>query len=203
MLVRICVFFISILWLYSCQTIKDVTHTLSSFSSLRFKIENVTEFQLAGIPISTKQSLSDFSSFDAVKIGQEIARNKLPVSFIVNIAVKNPNTGIHGTKPIPVTLKQFEWTLFIDGVKTISGKLAKEYEFPVSQNPGLLQLEVSLDLFKFFGDRGYKGILNLALSLGGVSQNPSKITIEAIPTFSTPFGIMQAPKIRITSESFN
>jgi hypothetical protein len=187
----------------ACQTIKDVTHSLSSFSSLRFKIENVTEFQIAGVPIATKQSLSDFSPIDAVKIGQEVAKNKLPVSFIINIAVKNPNTGLQGTKPIPVKLKQFDWTLFIDGTKTISGKLAKEYEYPASTELGHLPLEVSLDLFEFFGNRGYEGIINLALSLGGLKQNPSKIAIEAIPTFSTPFGNFQAPKVRITSDSFN
>jgi len=187
----------------ACQTIKDVTHSLSSFSSLRFKIENVTEFQIAGVPIATKQSLSDFSPIDAVKIGQEVAKNKLPVSFIINIAVKNPNTGLQGTRPIPVKLKQFDWTLFIDGTKTISGKLAREFEYPASTELGHLPLEVSLDLFEFFGNRGYEGIINLALSLGGLKQNPSKIAIEAIPTFSTPFGNFQAPKVRITSDSFN
>jgi len=187
----------------ACQTIKDVTHSLSSFSSLRFKIENVTEFQIAGVPIVTKQSLSDFSPIDAVKIGQEVAKNKLPASFVINIAVKNPNTGTQGTKPIPVKLKQFDWTLFIDGIKTISGKLAKEYEYPASGELGHLPLMVTLDLFEFFGNRGYEGILNLALSIGGLKQNPSKIVIEAIPTFSTPFGNFQPPKVRITSDSFN
>ncbi|MCX7909395.1 MAG: hypothetical protein N2560_07760 [Ignavibacteria bacterium] len=199
------VFFIPfiVIVIISCQQIKNITHTLSSFSSLRFKIENITEFKLAGVPIATKSSINDFSPIDAVKIGQEIARNKLPASFIINIAVKNPNTGVGGTKPIPVTIKQMSWTLFIDGIQTVSGKLQKEFQYPASNTVGHLPLEVSIDLFEFFGNRGYDGLINLALYLGGIKSDPSKIAIEAIPTFSTPFGDYQSPKIRITSDSFN
>ncbi len=127
----------------ACQQIKNVTHTLSNFSAPRFKIENITEFKLAGIPLATKSSINDFSPIDAVKLGQEVARNRLPASFIINIAVKNPNTGVGGSKPIPVTLKKMDWVLFIDGVQTISGKLNKEFQYPANNTIGYLPLEVA------------------------------------------------------------
>ncbi|MCX7879167.1 MAG: hypothetical protein N2517_00710 [Ignavibacteria bacterium] len=187
----------------SCQQIRNITHKLGSFTALRFKIESITQFSLAGINLATKSSLNDFTAVDALKIGQEIAGNRLPVSFVINVAVKNPNTGFGGTKPIPVKLSQFKWTLFIDGIQTVSGGLAKEYHFPSSSEPSHLPLEVKMDLFQFFGNRGYEGLMNLALKLGGFNSNPSIITIEAEPTFSTPFGDFQSPKIKITSESFN
>jgi len=195
--------FIIIVGLFSCQQIKNVTHTLSSFSSLRFKIENVSEFYLAGVPLQNKSTITDITSMEAIKIGQEIAKNRLPAKFIVNIAVKNPNTGIGGSKPIPVSIKQMDWVLYIDGVQTISGKLNKVFHFPADNTIGHLPLEVNIDLFEFFGNRGYEGIVNLALYLGGVRSDPSKIAIEAVPTFSTPFGDYQSPKIRITSDEFN
>jgi LEA14-like dessication related protein len=194
---------IIIVGLFSCQQIKNVTHTLSSFSSLRFKIENVSEFYLAGVPLQNKSTITDITSMEAIKIGQEITKNRLPAKFIVNIAVKNPNTGIGGSKPIPVSIKQMDWVLYIDGVQTISGKLNKVFHFPADNTIGHLPLEVNIDLFEFFGNRGYEGIVNLALYLGGVRSDPSKIAIEAVPTFSTPFGDYQSPKIRITSDEFN
>lgn len=200
---KIWLFGTSLILITACQQIKNVTHTLSQFSAPRFKIENITEFKLAGVPVATKSSINDFSPIDAVKIGQEIARNRLPASFIINIAVKNPNTGAGGTKPIPVTLKQMEWVLFIDGVQTISGRLNREFQYPASNSIGHLPLEVNIDLFEFFGNRGYEGLINLALYLGGLKSDPSKIAIEAVPTFSTPFGNFQSPKIRITSDTFN
>lgn len=194
---------ITIMAILGCQQIKNITHSLSSFTSLRFKIENVSDFMLAGVSIATKSSLNDFSPVDVLKIGNEIAKNKLPVSFVVNIAVKNPNTGLGGTKPIPVTIKRMDWVLFIDGVQTITSRLNREFQFPASNDIGHLPLEVSMDLFDFFGNRGYEGLINLALYLGGLRSDPSKIIIEATPTFSTPFGDYQSPKIRITSEGFN
>ncbi|MFN3780682.1 MAG: hypothetical protein ACK4SO_00740 [Candidatus Kapaibacteriota bacterium] len=195
--------FIMLMILIGCQQIKNITHSLSSFSSLRFKIENVSDFMLSGVSIATKSSINDFSRVDALKIGNEIARNKLPVSFVINIAVKNPNTGFGGTKPIPVTIKRMDWVLFIDGIQTITSRINREFQFPATNEIGHLPLEVSMDLFDFFGNRGYEGLINLALYLGGLKSDPSKITIEATPVFSTPFGDFQSPKIRITSESFN
>lgn len=96
-----------------------------------------------------------------------------------------------------------DWVLFIDGVQTISSRLNREFQFPASNDIGHLPLEVSMDLFDFFGNRGYEGLINLALYLGGLKSDPSKIAVEATPIFSTPFGDFQSPKIRITSESFN
>lgn len=101
---------ITFMTLIGCQQIKNITHTLSSFTSLRFKIENVSDFMLAGVPIATKSSIKDFSPVDALKIGNEIARNKLPVAFIVNIAVKIQTLGSKG--PNQYQLRLNEWIGF-------------------------------------------------------------------------------------------
>lgn len=189
--------------LISCQQIKDVTHKLSNFEVIKFKIESVTDFRLAEVPISIKQSLTDFSPAEVLKISQSFVQRKLPAYFVINISVRNPNNGLQGKNRIPVTLKQLRWKLFIDGVETISGTFNKEFSFPADNTLGHLPLEVSLDLIQFFENRGYEGLMNLALTLGGVKSNPSLIQIEAEPLLSTPFGVFQAPIVRINNSSFN
>lgn len=187
----------------SCQQIKDVTHKLSNFANLQFKIESVTNFQLLNIPISTKQSLTDFSPAEVLKISSIFSEKKLPVSFILNLAVKNPNNGFDGKNRIPVTLKQLRWKLFVDGIETISGTLNKEYPFAADNTLGVVPLEISLDLVQFFENRGYNGLLNLVLTLGGAKSDPSIIVLEAEPLLSTPFGTFRAPIVRINNSSFN
>ncbi|MGQ9819178.1 MAG: hypothetical protein ACUVQ1_04550 [Candidatus Kapaibacteriales bacterium] len=188
---------------FSCLQIKDVTHKLSNFSNIQFKIENISKFQLLDIPISTKQSLTDFSPAEVLKISSIFSQKKLPVSFVLNIAVKNPNNGFDGKNLIPVTLKQLRWKLFIDGVETISGTLNKEYSLPTDNTLGLIPLEISIDLLQFFENRGYNSLMNLILTLGGTKSDPSIILLEAEPLLSTPFGTIRAPIVRITNSTFN
>lgn len=187
----------------SCQQIKDVTHKLSNFANLQFKIESVTNFHLLDIPISTKQSLNDFSPAEVLKISSIFSEKKLPVSFVLNLAVKNPNNGFQGKNRILVTLKQLRWKLFIDGIETISGTLIKEYTFAPDNTLGAIHLEISLDLVQFFENRGYYGLLNLVLTLGGAKSDPSIIVLEAEPLLSTPFGNIRAPIVRINNSTFN
>lgn len=195
--------FTLVLVFISCQQIKDVTHKLSNFANLQFKIESVTNFQLLDIPISSKQSLTDFSPAEVLKISSIFSEKKLPVSFVLNLAVKNPNNGFQGKNRIPVTLKQLRWKLFIDGKETISGTLDREYTFTPDNTLGVLPLEISLDLVQFFENRGYKGLLNLVLTLGSAKSDPTIIVLEAEPLLSTPFGTIRAPIVRINNSSFN
>lgn len=192
-----------IAFVVSCQQIKNITHSLTNFSQLKFRIENVTNFILADVPFSTKSRLSDFSVAEGLKLTHAFAKQKLPATFTINIAVKNPNTGQGGTRQIPVTITKLRWKLFVDGIETIAGTLNKEFFFPANNEIGHLPLDVNLDIYQFFANRGYDGLINLALTLGGYKSNPSKIVLEAEPTFSTPLGIIQGPKMRINSESFN
>lgn len=187
----------------SCQQIKNITHSLSSFNHLKFKIENVTNFTLAEVPLSTKSKISDFSIAEGLKLTHAFAAEKLPAAFTINIAVKNPNTGQGGSLKIPVTITKMQWKLFIDGTETITGTMNKEFAIPASNEVKYLPLGVNIDIYRFFANRGYDGLINLALTLGGYKSNPSKIILEAEPTFSTPLGTIQGPTIRINNESFN
>ncbi|MEK7250884.1 MAG: hypothetical protein AAB209_10740, partial [Bacteroidota bacterium] len=50
-----------------------------------------------------------------------------------------------------------------------------------------------LDLMKFFKDKGYESIVNLALALGGANSAPSRLTLRVKPTVQTDFGPISYP----------
>ena len=52
----------------------------------------------------------------------------------------------------------------------------------------IIPLRINIDLMKFFKDKDYESIVNLALALGGAQGSSSKITLFATPTVSSPFG---------------
>ncbi|MBE0538431.1 MAG: hypothetical protein IH620_01860 [Ignavibacterium sp.] len=171
----------------------SVYETISNLSRLQFKLGNVNGFEINGISISGKSKLSDFSALDLLSLSSAFAKGSLPSSFILNVEAKNPNDGTGGYKKTDATLQNFKWRLFLDDKETISGDLNQPVTVPGTGDVTTIPLRINIDLMKFFKDRGYDSILNLALALGGNQGSSSKISLYATPTVSSVFGNITYP----------
>jgi len=184
----------------SCSVLREIGGTLTNLSNCRFKIQNVSDFALAGVSLSGKQK---FSVSDGLALLPAFTQHRIPASFTLNVAAVNPNNGSGGTKATSATLRGFAWTLLIDSVQTISGDIAKPVTIPGVGEQTIIPLRMELDLYSFFGKRGYDGLLNLALSLGGVNRSTSHIQLRAKPTVDTPLGPISPPnEITIVDTEF-
>lgn len=188
---------------FSCNVIKDVSKMVTNLQKCQFKLENVESFKLAGFSLSKISSIKDFNVLDAAKLFQAFQSKKLPVEFTLNVAAVNPNDGTSGTAKSNVTLKSLDWKLLIDGVQTIAGAVNTPIEIPGNNQKTIIPLDMKLDLYEFFGTKGYESLINLALAIGGVNGSASKLTLNAKPTISTPFGAMTYPgEIQIIDKEF-
>lgn len=179
--------------LSSCAMLKDVQKSLTNLSRCKFKLDSVSGFTLMGVNLSNKAALSDFSVTDGVKLAAGFARNEFPASFTLNIAAINPNDGTGGTKQTSATLTSFAWTLILDNTLTINGDITEPITIPGTGQQSIIPLQMNLDLAKFFKDRGYESVVNLALALGGVNSSPSRIILRATPKIRTSFGDIAYP----------
>lgn len=187
----------------SCSSLSKITQTLTNLQRLQFKLEDVNGFHLSGINLSNKNQLSDFSLSDGLKLTQSFQSKNFPARFILNVAALNPNDGSGGSKQSSATLTSFDWQLYIDDVPTISGNIAKPIEIPGTGQSTMIPLAMELDLYKFFGPKGYDGLINLALALGGVKGSAARIKLDAKPTVSSPFGPITYPgRITIIDKNF-
>ncbi len=187
----------------SCSALKDISKMATNLQKCQFKLENVAAFKLAGIEIGSKSSLKDFNLLDGAKLLQTFNKKQIPVGFTLNVAALNPNDGSSGTSKSSVTLQKLDWNLVIDGVKTIAGVVNQPIELPGSNQKTIIPLEMNLDLYEFFGNKGYESLINTALAIGGVNGSASKLTLNAKPTISTPFGPMAYPgEIAIIDKEF-
>ncbi len=177
----------------SCSALKDIQKAMTNLSRCKFKLESVNNFTLSGISLSNKQAASDFSLTDGVKLAAAFARNEFPASFTLNVAAINPNDGTGGTKQTSATLTSFAWTLILDNTLTINGDIADPITIPGTGQKSNIPLVMNLDLAKFFKDRGYDAVVNLAMALGGVNSSPSRITLRATPRLRTSFGEITYP----------
>ncbi len=187
----------------SCASIRDITNTLASLQKMQFKIANITGMRLAGVDVARIASPSSLSITDALSLTQAFARKTLPATFTLNVDAKNPNTGVAGTKSVPLTLDDLQWRLMIDDKQTINGGLGSPVDVPGNGLTTKLPLVMNLDLYSFFADKGYDGIVNLALALGGKSGTTSRVKLDAMPTVGTPLGKLTYPnRISIVDTEF-
>jgi LEA14-like dessication related protein len=197
-------FFGALLFISACSSISKITQTLTNLQRLQFKLENVNDFALAGVKLSNKKSINDFSITDGLKLTQAFTSKSLPTRFVLNVAAKNPNDGTGGSKQAGATLTSFDWQLYIDDVPTIKGNIASPIEVPGTGQTTIIPLVIEIDLYKFFKDKGYDGLLNLALALGGVEGSAARLKLDAKPTVQTDFGPLTYPgRITIVDTKFS
>lgn len=182
----------------------SVYETLTNVSRLKFKVGAVNGFQINGVSLSGKSKLADFNALDAIKLTAAFTQGSLPASFVLNVDAKNPNDGTGGYKKSDATIQNFKWRLFLDDKETISGELNEPLVVPGTGEVTTIPLKINLDLMKFFKDKGYDSIINLALALGGVQGSSSRVTLYATPTVSSPLGNITYPgELKLVDTEFS
>jgi len=182
----------------------SVYQTIANLSKLKFKIDSTKNLKLAGVSLEGKKNIGDFSSLETLKLSAAFIRNSLPLTLTINVDAKNPNDGTGGYPRTNATIVSFPWKLFIDNKQTITGDIGSEVSVPGTGEVAKIPLQVSVDLVQFFKDKGYNGIINLALNLTGQGTSPSKITLYVQPTVNTQLGNIKYPdEIKIVNFEYS
>ncbi len=182
----------------------SVYQTIVNVSRLKFKLGTVNNFSINGVSIEGKTSVKDFNPYEILKITSAFANKTFPISFLLNVEAKNPNDGTGGYPRTDIALKSFPWSLYIDDKVTISGNIDNSVSIPGTGEITEIPIRVNIDLVKFFKDKDYDQLINLAFAISGNKSYSSKITLYAQPTVSTSIGDITYPdKLKIVSKEFS
>ncbi len=183
--------------LQSCATLEQLAGALVNLQRLKFKLGAVHDFSVLGINLGGKARLQDFTAAEGLRLVQGFASRRLPAEFVLNILAVNPNDGTGGSKQTVTTLTGLESRLLIDGKPTVTGNIDRPIEIPGTGQESTIGIRLGIDLYEFFGQGGYNDLLGLALAIGGKSGSSSRLSLDALPTVTTPFGPLTYPN-RIT-----
>ncbi len=188
----------------SCAALQQMAAAMTNLMRLQFKLGQVHDFTLNGINLSRKASLSDFNVMDGLRLVQAFAAKRFPAEVVLDIEAINPNDGRGGTRQTVSTLTSLESRLLIDGVPTVTGNIDRAIEIPGTGQASTIPLRMSIDLYQFFGNKGYDGLVNLALAIGGMNRDPTRISLDAQPRVETPLGpILYPGRLTIVSQEFH
>ena len=187
-------------FLGACSVLNNITN----LKKLQFKVENVNNFQVAGVPISGKSSIKDINMTNALQISQIFTQKKFPAQFVLNLAALNPNDGKSTPTKTDATITNLEWRLILDDTPTVSGVVNNPINIPGSGQSVIIPLTIQLDLYQFFGNQGYDKLLNLAFALGGAQSDLKRLKLDIKPTVMTPIGPIAYPgRITVINQQFS
>jgi hypothetical protein len=128
---------------------------------------------------------------------------RLPAEFVLDVLAVNPNDGTGGSRQTVSTLTSIESRLLIDGTPTVTGNIDQPVEIPGTGQETVIAIRLGIDLYEFFGNKGYEDILDLALALGGRGGDSTRLSLDAQPRVTTPLGPVTYPgRITIVSAEF-
>jgi hypothetical protein len=163
--------------------------SLQQIAALRqvdFSLAGVQNGRLAGVRLSGISSYRDLSATDLGRIALAVAQKDLPLEFQVDVRGDNPTDN-----NVTARMVSLAWSLVLNDKETISGVLDTTLLFPPGQ-PTVFPMRMRLNLLQFF-DGPAQGLVDLAASLAGVSADPTRVAIRAVPTIETPLGRINYP----------
>lgn len=190
--------------IYGCAALKSLPTALSNLKQLQFKLEGVNNMSVNGVNVSSVASRGQISLIDVGRLTAAFAQKSLPVQFTLNVAAKNPNTAAAGSNT-DLFLRKIAWTLYIDDRPTINGVTEQRLAVPGGGQTVNIPITMSLDLYKFFNDRGFDDMLNLALAIGGAQGSSSRLKMTArVAAEVPPLGVFEYPgEITVVNTAFS
>lgn len=157
----------------SCSVLQQ-TSEITAFTKCEFRIESARNMKLAGVNIQDKHSMSDLSFMEVTKIGSILAGGTLPLTFDLNVQIKNPNPGM-------AAMNKLDWILNIDDIEMTRGVLNQRVEIPANTVYDF-PVAMTLDLMKSLSGKSGDALINFAINLSGTGSRPTRIKLKAKPT---------------------
>jgi LEA14-like dessication related protein len=158
----------------SCKSISQG----KNFAKCQFRMTTMDNINLVGVSISSNmQSLEDINFLDAAKIMATFASGaEMPLTFIQNIEVQNPN-------PATAALNRLDWILYVDDKEITQGYHDQRIEVQSNQTVNM-PLNFRIDLRKVINSGAADAFINLVMNLAKQSKRPSRIKIKVKPSFN-------------------
>jgi hypothetical protein len=153
----------------------DQVRQMQTFAHCKFRLVGIEQVRLAGVSIDGKTSIRQFNVLDAVKLTAALRGGALPLQFVVNVEVQNPNAQT-------AAMNRLAWILLIDGREMVRGQLDRRIEIAANGGLAPLPLEIALDLRQALSGQSGDSMLNLAFNVAGEGAHPTHVTLKVKPS---------------------
>ncbi len=161
--------------LASCDVLTQVAQ-MANFANCTFDFNSVNQIQMLGIDLSKGMSKTDLNAMQLLSLANAISNRQLPVTFNVNVNVKNPNN-------ITAAMTKMDYIISLNGKQVVSTSMNNSVNVPANSS-SIVTIPVTTDLFQLFTGESADAIVNLAFKLAGASSDPVNVGLKVKPYIS-------------------
>ena len=158
--------------LASCDVLNQVAQ-MANFATCSFDFNSINQIQMLGINLSKGMSKTDLNATQLLSLANAIMSKQLPVTFNVNLDVKNPNS-------IAASMAKMDYIISLNGKEVVSTTLNQSINVPANAS-NMISIPIRTDLFQLFSGESADAIVNLAFKLAGASSDPINLGIKVKP----------------------
>ncbi|HQF01419.1 MAG TPA: hypothetical protein PKZ05_05030 [Bacteroidales bacterium] len=155
-------------------------------SNCEFKIQNLSDVRLAGVDVSGISNVSEINTLDVLAITNALLSNNLPLTFNLNLLVKNPNQQ-------PASMNRLDWILFIDDMQMLDGSVNERF-VAEPQGVGLLPVKINFNLSEVLKGETKDKIINTAIGLVDGSGQSARVMVKLKPSIMVGQHTLMYPK---------
>lgn len=161
--------------LASCDVLNQVAQ-MANFANCTFNFNNVNQIQMLGVILSKGMTKQDLNVGQLLSLTNALMNRSLPVSFNVNVDVKNPNS-------IAAAMAKMDYIVTLNGKQVISTTMNQSVNVPANST-NTVSIPITTDLFQLFSGESADAIVNLAFKLAGASSEPVNVGLKVKPYIS-------------------
>lgn len=161
--------------LTSCDLLTQVAQ-MANFANCTFNFNNVNQIQMLGVNLSKGMTKQDLNVSQLLSLTNALMNRTLPVTFNVNLDVKNPNS-------IAASMAKMDYIVSLNGKQVISTTLNQSVNVPANSSNSI-SIPITTDLFQLFSGESADAIVNLAFKLAGASSDPVNVGLQVKPYIS-------------------
>lgn len=158
--------------LASCDVLNQVAQ-MANLVNCTFDFNSVNQIQMLGVNLSKGMSKTDLNATQLLSLANAIMKKQLPVTFNVNVDVKNPNS-------IAAAMTKMDYILTLNGKQVVSTTMNNGINVPANSS-SVVSIPITTDLFQLFSGESADAIVNLAFKLAGASSNPVNVGLKVKP----------------------
>ncbi len=149
---------------------------LKNFAQCKFELKNVTNVNMAGVNVTNKNDIKKLSANDYAKFIKAISEKKLPLTFDVNVGVRNPNDK-------DARLDGLDYILWIDDIEATSGVMTQQVNIKSKESQDV-KMPFQTDLYKLLSGKNATKIISFALDLATDNADKSRVKVSLKPFFT-------------------
>lgn len=158
--------------LASCDVLTQVAQ-MANFATCSFDFNSLNQIQMLGIDLSKGMTRDNLNITQGLALVNAISNRSLPVTFNVNLDVKNPNS-------IAASMAKMDYIISLNGKEVVSTTLNQSVSVPANST-NVVSIPIRTDLFQLFSGESADAIVNLAFKLAGANSNPVNLGIKVKP----------------------